>query len=134
MIDQSKQLAGPSPGGGAREPNHAGAAAAGAAAAEPVRAHAAPMLDELPGGNSVDHGASRAPGDLGGMVRMVHRCLRGRYAITIALALIGAIAGGLAGWRYGHPIYHSEGLVRIAYAMPQVMQQTDQNQPLVMFD
>ncbi|HEY1922506.1 MAG TPA: division plane positioning ATPase MipZ, partial [Tepidisphaeraceae bacterium] len=32
------------------------------------------------------------------------------------------------------PLYHSEGMVRIAWVLPTVLEQTDQNQPIPMFD
>ena len=32
------------------------------------------------------------------------------------------------------PTYHSEALLRIAYTLPAVMQETDQNRPMAMFD
>jgi Mrp family chromosome partitioning ATPase/uncharacterized protein involved in exopolysaccharide biosynthesis len=66
--------------------------------------------------------------------RWVTESLRGRYLLTIGLGVVCAGLFGAAGWRLAKPIYHSEGLVRIAYTMPEVMQETDQNRPLAMFE
>lgn len=65
---------------------------------------------------------------------LVRRALRGRYLLVTILGLaVGGVAG-FAGYKLGHPTYHSEGLVRIAYSLPEVSQETDQNRPMAMFD
>jgi Mrp family chromosome partitioning ATPase/uncharacterized protein involved in exopolysaccharide biosynthesis len=66
--------------------------------------------------------------------RTAHRALRGRYRIALVLAISGAIAGALTGWIYGKRIYCATGLVRIASTLPAMIKQTDQNQPMAMFD
>ena len=42
--------------------------------------------------------------------------------------------GAVIGWYSCGPVYRSEGLVRIASALPQVLEETDQNRPMAMFD
>jgi capsular polysaccharide biosynthesis protein len=82
-------------------------------------------------------GAARAENeeDSGGSFGLwkIHSMLRGRYLI---LSLVGLLTGGMAavvGWRSAHPIYFSEGLIRIAYSLPVVEKQTDENAPMPMF-
>jgi Mrp family chromosome partitioning ATPase/uncharacterized protein involved in exopolysaccharide biosynthesis len=99
----------------------------GPSAALPSESAALP--EELAGGQHRD-------GQVGlkEMLRLGHRALRGRYALAITLALLGAALGASAGWHFRRPSYHSEALLQIKYALPAVMQETDQNQPLQMFD
>src|SRR5215207_10362487 len=63
-----------------------------------------------------------------------HRALRGRYAAAAILTLAVGAGGAVAGWVIGQPTYRSEGLLRIAYALPEVMQETDQNKPMAQYD
>jgi Mrp family chromosome partitioning ATPase/uncharacterized protein involved in exopolysaccharide biosynthesis len=65
---------------------------------------------------------------------LIHRALRGRYVIIAALSLMLGGLCGYAGWRVGHPSYRSEGLIRIASSLKAVITETDQNQPMAMFD
>lgn len=68
------------------------------------------------------------------LARLIHTTLRGRYLLAIFL---GLITGSAAAWttaRLVRPKYHSEALLRIAYTLPQVLQETDQNGPLAMFE
>jgi Mrp family chromosome partitioning ATPase/uncharacterized protein involved in exopolysaccharide biosynthesis len=62
------------------------------------------------------------------------RPLRGRYLLVILLSLIGGASGGLIGWHLTNAKYRCEGLIRIAYVLPSVMHQTDQNGPIQMYD
>lgn len=64
----------------------------------------------------------------------VHRALRGQYVLAAWLGIVGAIAGAIAGYALTKPLYKSEGLLRIAYALPTVLRETDQNQPMAMYD
>jgi len=67
--------------------------------------------------------------------KFLHGILRGRYRLVITLGIITGAIAGAAGWRFARPIYHSEGLVRISYSLPEVIAETDQNKPLgFMFD
>lgn len=67
---------------------------------------------------------------------MIHRGLRGRYTVAILLGIVFGGAAGAAAWRLGHPIYESQGLVRIANALPVVATRNDLNDPMpmLMFD
>lgn len=66
--------------------------------------------------------------------RVVRRSLVGRYRFACWLGVWGAVVGCFLGWWSSPPVYRSEGLVRIASVMPQVMAETDQNRPMAMFD
>ncbi|MDB5322666.1 MAG: hypothetical protein JWN40_4297 [Phycisphaerales bacterium] len=66
--------------------------------------------------------------------RAVRRSLIGRYRLAIVLGLWGALIGAPLGWYSTAPVYRSEGLVRIASVLPQIMEETDQNRPMAMFD
>lgn len=67
--------------------------------------------------------------------RWMHSHLRGRYLSVVALGLLCGAASGFLAWRQVKPpTYASEGLVRIAYSLPQVREETDHNQPLPMFE
>lgn len=68
------------------------------------------------------------------IAKIVHQGLRGRYAICIVLGVVCGAAAALATLRLVHPMYRSEGLVKIAYSLPEVMHETDQNRPLPNFD
>ncbi len=93
-----------------------------------------------PGGSIVQHREGSAPGfveqhepnafDYAGLLRP----LRGLYARVVVLALFCGALGAIVGWRVVHPKYKCEGLIRIAYVLPSVMHQTDQNGPIEMFD
>lgn len=66
--------------------------------------------------------------------RWILESLRGRYLIAVGLGVVcGGLLAGVA-WKFVKPVYHSEGLVRIAYTMPEVMTQTDQNAAMPQFD
>jgi Mrp family chromosome partitioning ATPase/uncharacterized protein involved in exopolysaccharide biosynthesis len=95
----------------------------------PARVESTPV-----GRGAGGEGAAASPVGFGDILRIVHRALRGAYPLAITLAIIFAVAGAFAGWKIGRPEYHSEGLLRIAYTMPEVLQETDQNRPMAMFD
>jgi len=67
-------------------------------------------------------------------VLILHRALRGRYLLAITLGLLLGGIGAYVGWRSKSPTYRSQGLIRIAAALPTVMVETDQNRFLGMFD
>ncbi|MGE5609592.1 MAG: P-loop NTPase [Bacillota bacterium] len=69
-----------------------------------------------------------------GPYRVVHRALRGRYIVVLVIGLLGAGLGSWAGWRSQKPLYRSEGVIRIAYATPPALKETDVNGPLAMFE
>ena len=95
----------------------------------PVRVGVSPVRKEGEGAS-----APRAPKEFGDFIRMIHRALRGYYILAIILGLIAAAGGAYAGWRLGFPTFHSESLLRVAYTLPEVMHETDQNKPMAMFD
>jgi Mrp family chromosome partitioning ATPase/capsular polysaccharide biosynthesis protein len=66
--------------------------------------------------------------------KRVHRLLRGRYYLLIPAILVAMIAGGAYGWHKAKPIYRSEGIVQVNNQLPVVMQETDVNEPLNMFE
>jgi Mrp family chromosome partitioning ATPase len=68
------------------------------------------------------------------VVRILSRTLRGRYRLTLILFLLATGIGAAAGWSWAGPLYRSDGMVRITSALPAVLQQTDQNQPIPMFE
>ncbi len=47
------------------------------------------------------------------LVKVVHRLLRGRYVITVTLALVMAVLGAMAGWTSTVPKFKTQGLVQI---------------------
>src|SRR5256714_2892339 len=63
----------------------------------------------------------------------LHAALRGRYhwAVIWGLVLSGLL-GGL-GWKVAHPLYKSEGLLRMAYVLPAVQTETDVSSAKPMF-
>ncbi len=63
-----------------------------------------------PGGAQEASAASR--------LRKIHRLLRGRYPIVIALAVLGAVAGGVLGFSSQRPSYRSDGLIQIKPNIP----------------
>jgi len=67
-------------------------------------------------------------------IRHVRLTLRGRFAWLIGLGILTGALGAFAGWKLGHPMYVSTGLVRIANELPKVMTETDQNSPMQMYD
>lgn len=81
---------------------------------------AAPQRRALPRGPSV--------------ARELHQVMRGRYALATILGLVvgGAIAAVC--WKKGQVEYQSTGLLKISYTLPEVIDVTDQNRPMPMYD
>ena len=96
-----------------------------------VGRRATPTVNRPPVEPDSTYRAKAAQFDLG---RFVHRALRGKYGLAIVFGLITGSLAAFIGFKLGHPFYHSEGLVRIAYTLPEVSQETDQNRPMAMFD
>jgi polysaccharide biosynthesis transport protein len=46
-------------------------------------------------------------------LKIVHRSLRGRYALAAMLAAVGAVAGAALGWSSNEKMFRAKGLVRI---------------------
>lgn len=74
---------------------------------------------------------SNADGSWDG-VGLLGRTLRGRYWLTLALCLLAGAIGAAAGWHWVGPLYRSDGMVRIASALPPVIQPLEQIQPIPM--
>jgi Mrp family chromosome partitioning ATPase len=90
--------------------------------------------DETPGSNALTHGGPHASDKQFDFWCTIHRALRGHYRLALLLAAGGVAAGSFIGFKVGRRLYASNGLVRIASVLPQVMYATDQNAPLAMFD
>jgi Mrp family chromosome partitioning ATPase/uncharacterized protein involved in exopolysaccharide biosynthesis len=56
---------------------------------------------------------------------MTMQMLRGRWTLVAILALIGAVAGGFAGFKLPKPIYRSEGIVEIKPVVPKILTSDD---------
>src|SRR4051794_28122550 len=63
-------------------------------------------------------GTPAGPGGPPTPLKKVHRLLRGRYFIAVILALIGAVAGGAAGFLSQKPGYSSTGTIAISGVIP----------------
>ena len=69
-----------------------------------------------------------------GVLRQAHVALRGNYVWAVLLGLVSGGVVGFAAWQLARPYYHSEALLKVAYTLPEVIQETDQNKPLAQFD
>ncbi len=67
------------------------------------------------------------------VVMIIHRLLRGRYILTIVLALVFGIAGGSLGYMSRQPQFESEGLIRIKPTLPKVLFESEQSVAPKMF-
>ncbi len=67
-------------------------------------------------------------------LRLIQRRLRGRYRLTIVLAIVFASLGGFLGWAVLPPEYASTGLVRIEAALPSILYTTQKSQVPPLFD
>jgi len=66
---------------------------------------------------------------------MVHRRLRGRYPLAIALAILFAIPGAYVGWNLKKPKYLSTGIIRVAPTLqPILYHESPENEVPPMFD
>ena len=64
---------------------------------------------------------------------ILHRLLRGRYAMTILLALGFGVAGGMLGYISRQPQYESTGIIRIQPTLPKVLYDSEQSAVPKMF-
>lgn len=62
------------------------------------------------------------------------RSLRGRYILATFLALLGAAGGVAAVIHFIRPVFKSEALLQIEFQRTTVINETDQNRPIAMFD
>ncbi len=90
------------------------------------------LRSEVSAGLPVDdqHGIA----DRFGPYKKLHRVLRGRYLMLAVLATFGAAVGAVVGYNISKVTYRSEGLIQVAYTLPAVMQKTDQNEPMQMYE
>lgn len=63
----------------------------------------------------------------------LHRLLRGRYALVITLALLGAITLGAAGWLLPTPKYTSVGTIEISPKRDAIMGENDMTEVIPFF-
>ncbi|MEZ6164263.1 MAG: hypothetical protein R3B67_07485 [Phycisphaerales bacterium] len=64
---------------------------------------------------------------------LIHRSLRGRYVLTIVLAIVFGALGGTLGYLSRQPLYKSTGVVRIQPSLPKVLYETEQSTAPRMF-
>lgn len=65
--------------------------------------------------------------------KAVHKLLRGRFALTVILALLFGSAGGLLGWTSSQPMYRAEATIQIQPVIPKILYETDQSNIQPMF-
>ena len=98
----------------------------------PAPAAASPLYD-------LRHGVPAGPPEaeepgLGEMLMRLHMMMRGRYLVSILLALL--LGGGLGylGFRVGERTYRSTGQIRIVPTLPRIMYETEDKGVMPMFD
>jgi len=64
---------------------------------------------------------------------IIHQLLRGRYILTISLALVFGIVGGGLGYTSQKPLYKSTGIIRIQPSLPKVLYESEQSTATSMF-
>jgi polysaccharide biosynthesis transport protein len=62
----------------------------------------------------------------GSVFALVHKLLRGRYLLTIAMAVVFGVAGGLGGFMLQKPLFRSESMVNIQPELPKILYETEQ--------
>lgn len=65
---------------------------------------------------------------------MLHRYLRGRYPVALALAVIFAVPGAIVGYAAVKPTYSSTGIVRVAPTLPHLVYESADSRVPPMFD
>jgi Mrp family chromosome partitioning ATPase/capsular polysaccharide biosynthesis protein len=68
------------------------------------------------------------------LVHILTRTLRGRYRLTFILCMVAGAVGAGVGWFWAGPLYRSDGMVRISSVLPSANPQSEQNQPIPMFE
>lgn len=78
--------------------------------------------------------APKGPGHSTNPVLLVHRALRGRYMLAIAIGAVLAIPGALIGYKLMPPVYTSNGMVTVDPTQQVVLNPNDVNAPITGFD
>lgn len=67
-------------------------------------------------------------------LQFIRRKLRGRYRVTLLLALLLALCGSILGYTIAPVKYESTGLIQFKPALPTILYQSQENQPTPLFD
>lgn len=67
-------------------------------------------------------------------VLVVHRALRGRYVLALAIGAMLAIPGAIVGFKILPPVYTSTGIINIDPTRPVVLYQNEFNENIASFD
>jgi len=78
--------------------------------------------------------APKGPSHSTNPVLLVHRALRGRYVLAIAIGAVLAIPGALVGYKLMPPVYTSQGMVTVDPTQQVVLNPNDVNAPITGFD
>jgi Mrp family chromosome partitioning ATPase/uncharacterized protein involved in exopolysaccharide biosynthesis len=79
--------------------------------------------------------AAAAPVAVESPLAKLHARLKGRYIWAVLLALIGAILGGLWGFRRGEVLYKTNpGKIRVEASLPMLLVPTERSAPMPMYD
>lgn len=68
------------------------------------------------------------------LLERVKFALRGRWILAAALALVFGVVVAVIGWGFKPVTYRSEGTMRVPYLRPKVLQGSEADQPMVLFD
>lgn len=76
-------------------------------------------------------GDGAAPGN---PLLQLHRALRGRYPLVLALAVVAGLIGAAGGWLATKPLFDSQGWIRAFPRQARVLYETDENKTMPMFE
>lgn len=82
--------------------------------------------------NQIDWDAGNEQSHSNALV-MIHRLLRGKYILTLGLALVFGVIGGTAGYLSQKPQFQSNGVIRIRPSLPKVLYESEQSTATKMF-
>lgn len=82
----------------------------------------------------VDLGAEPSDEGQSLQLRRLHQYMRGYYRLATVLLMLGAAAGGFAGFKGGKKVYQSTGLIRVMPVVPKLMYSVEDKGALPMFD